>query len=235
MLRRPFSTGLPVLGSVAAAFSSFVGLPAWSVVRPICEYVWPPVASSVCLRMTLANACASAPVSTFWPGMVESGVPTICSRARSERTRSRPLAPATMVPMPRAMSAMLAKMPAYLVKLLMVALLVCGSGSWCCVIAAPIRAAGIPSHYENVAGTTTPACAGNPQARLAGRLAGQLAREAPEHRLELRPLVARPVVDEPLELRVGPVEEGGHRLLAARRQLGAVVDQVALAQRQERA
>ncbi len=69
--------------------------------------------------MTFAKACASAPVSTFWPGMLESGVPTICSRARSERTRSRPLAPTTVVPMPSAMSATLAKMPAYLVKLLM--------------------------------------------------------------------------------------------------------------------
>ena len=50
-------------------------------------------AASVCLRMTAANAFASLPVSTFWPGIVESGVPTICSRARSLRTVLRPSMP----------------------------------------------------------------------------------------------------------------------------------------------
>ena len=111
MLRSGFSTGLPLLGSVAAAFSSLVGLPDSSRKRPICAYVWPPVASSVCLRMTAANAFASPPVSTFWPGIVESGVPTICSRARSLRTVSRPATPMTIAPTPSAMRTMLAAMP----------------------------------------------------------------------------------------------------------------------------
>jgi len=43
------------------------------------------------LRITAAKACASLPVSTSWPGMVESSVPTICSLARSPRTWLRPL------------------------------------------------------------------------------------------------------------------------------------------------
>ena len=84
--RAGLETGFCVFGSMAAAFASLVGLPALSRNCPICAYVWPPVASSVCLRMTLAKAWASLPVSTFWPGIVESGVPTICSRARSLRT-----------------------------------------------------------------------------------------------------------------------------------------------------
>jgi hypothetical protein len=90
-LRSGLSTGLPLFSSLAASFSSLVGLPDASRKRPICAYVWPPVASRVCLRMTFAKACASLPVSTFWPGIVESSVPTICSRASSVRTRSRPL------------------------------------------------------------------------------------------------------------------------------------------------
>ena len=111
MLRAGFSTGWPLLASIAAAFSSLVGLPDLSRKRPICEYVWPPVASSVCLRMTAANAFASPPVSTFWPGIAESGVPTICSRARSLRTVSRPAMPMTTAPIPSAMRTMLAAMP----------------------------------------------------------------------------------------------------------------------------
>src|SRR3954453_7063308 len=63
--------------------------------------------------MTLANACASLPVLTSWLGMLESGVPTICSRARSLRTWSRPLKPTTVAPMPKAISTTLAAMPAY--------------------------------------------------------------------------------------------------------------------------
>ena len=113
MLRAGFSTGWPVFGSFAAASSSLVGLPDSSRKRPIWEYVLPPVASRVCLRMMAANSLASAPVSTFWPGMDESGVPTICSRARSLRTVSRPATPMTIAPMPKAMRRMLATMPPF--------------------------------------------------------------------------------------------------------------------------
>ena len=49
MLRSPFSTGWPVLGSLAAAASSEVGSPFSSRKRPICAYVCPPVAASVIL------------------------------------------------------------------------------------------------------------------------------------------------------------------------------------------
>src|SRR3954452_8320648 len=63
--------------------------------------------------MTLAKACASLPVLTSWLGMLESGVPTICSRARSLRTWSRPLKPTTVAPMPKEISTTLAAMPAY--------------------------------------------------------------------------------------------------------------------------
>jgi hypothetical protein len=63
--------------------------------------------------MTLAKASASLPVLTSWFGMLESGVPMICSRARSLWTRSRPLYPTMIVPAPNAISTMLATMPPY--------------------------------------------------------------------------------------------------------------------------
>src|SRR5690242_4748801 len=45
--------------------------------------------------------------------MVESGVPTICSRLRSFCTRSRPLKPVATEPTPKAISTTLARMPPY--------------------------------------------------------------------------------------------------------------------------
>ena len=63
--------------------------------------------------MTLAKASASPPVLTSWLGMVESGVPTICSRPSSVPTRLCPLRPITTAPMPKAISTTLAAIPAY--------------------------------------------------------------------------------------------------------------------------
>ncbi len=94
--RAPLATGAPVFGSFAAADSLLVPLPFASRKRGISAYVLPPVASSVCLRMTFANACASAPLSTNCPGIVESRVPTIFSRARSLPTRARPSMPVSI-------------------------------------------------------------------------------------------------------------------------------------------
>src|SRR5262245_38567774 len=119
-LRAGLSTGLPLLGSTAAAFSLLVGWPFLPTYRGICAYVLPPVASRVCLRMTLANASALLPLLTSWLGMLESGVPTICSRARSLWTRSMPLAPTTIVPAPKATRITLAAIPPYWRSLLMV-------------------------------------------------------------------------------------------------------------------
>ena len=72
--------------------------------------------------MTLAKACASLPEFTSWFGMVESGVPTICSRPSSVATRSRPSRPITTAPMPKAISTTLAAIPAYWKSLFMVIL-----------------------------------------------------------------------------------------------------------------
>ncbi len=69
------------------------------------------MASIVCLRTVAANSFASAPASTCWPAMAESGVPTICSRARSLWTVSRPETPMMSAPMPSAIRRMLVTMP----------------------------------------------------------------------------------------------------------------------------
>jgi len=65
------------------------------------------------LRITFANARASSPVSTFWPGMVESGVPTMPSWARLSRTVLRPSTPVQMAPMPNAIINTPVTMPPY--------------------------------------------------------------------------------------------------------------------------
>ena len=58
--RAGFATGLLRLGIDGGGFSSLVGLPALSRNCPIWAYVWPPVASSVCLRMTVGEGLGLA-------------------------------------------------------------------------------------------------------------------------------------------------------------------------------
>src|SRR5689334_4753376 len=59
--------------------------------------------------------------------MVESGVPTICSRLRSFCTRSRPLKPVTTEPTPKAISTTLARIPPYWKTLLILPFLSCAT------------------------------------------------------------------------------------------------------------
>ena len=83
----------------------------------------------MCLRITAANAWASLPVSTFWPGIEESGVPTICSRARSLRTVSRAANPTATAATPNRMRKMLAAMPPLRARSFMLAPLRVGDGA----------------------------------------------------------------------------------------------------------
>jgi hypothetical protein len=86
MVRAPFSTGWPVFASLAAAVSSFVGLPP---VSRIAAHLRVGLAAGGLERVLAHDGgerLGLAPVSTFWPEWWKSGVPTICSRARSVRT-----------------------------------------------------------------------------------------------------------------------------------------------------
>jgi hypothetical protein len=59
----------------------------------------------------IAKASASLPASTFWLGIVQSGVLTIYSRARSALHAISPLKPVTTAPMPNANRAKLTDDP----------------------------------------------------------------------------------------------------------------------------
>src|SRR4051812_21559564 len=134
--RAPFSTGCLVFGSIAASFGSLVSLPSLVRKRPICAYVFPPVASNEWIRMYEAKHFACAPVTIALSATLQvgrsamtdagslaslasariavlfmSGEPTMNSRLTSLRTSLPPLTPITPAAMPNATSMVAATYP----------------------------------------------------------------------------------------------------------------------------